>query len=124
MARKGNVQLTIVITAGPDQVAEGDRIFADHIGWLEKTHHRDGDKALLIYDVSKADELSNPLDPTSEKTGNVHFILAEVYASQAGVDDHFQQAQEGWAEFPNFMKWVGDCKSTIIPSAPIFNSLW
>jgi hypothetical protein len=124
MSRKGNIQLNFVITAGPDQVAEGDRLFADHITWLEKTHHRDGEKALLIYDVSKADELSNPLDPTSEKTGNVHFVLAEVYQSEAGVADHFQQAQEGWSEFPNFVKWIGACKSTIIPSAPIFNSLW
>ena len=124
MARKGNVQLAFVITAGPDKVAEGDRLFADHAVWMEKTHHREGDKAMLIYDVSKADEHSNPLDPTSEKTGNVHFILAEVYASQAGVDDHFKQAKEGWGEFSNFIKWIGECKATLIPSATVFNSLW
>ena len=124
MARKGNVQLNFVITAGPDQVAEGDRIFADHAVWMEKTHHREGDKAMLVYDVSKADELSNPMDPTSKKTGNVHFILAEVYAGQAGVDDHFAQAKGSWGEFENFLKWMGQCKTTVIPSAKIFNSLW
>ena len=84
----------------------------------------EGDKALLVYDVSKVDEYSNPLDPTSEKTGNVNFILAEIYASQAGVDDHFAQAKEGWSEFPNFIKWIGECKSTVIPSATVFTSLW
>ena len=124
MAHKGNVQLTFVITASSEQVAEGDRLFADHAVWMKSTHHREGEKALLIYDVSKADELSNPLDPTSEKTGNVHFILAEVYKSQAGVEDHFKQAKEGWSEFNNFLKWIGECKATVIPSATVVNSLW
>lgn len=124
MAHKGNVQLNFVITASADQVAEGDRIFADHAKWMESTHHREGEKALLIYDVSKADELSNPMDPTSEKTGNVHFILAEVYQSEAGVADHFEQAQANWGEFENFVKWFSACKTTLIPSAKIFNSLW
>ena len=124
MARKGNVQLCFVITASPDQVAEGDRIFADHAKWMESSHHREGEKAMLIYDVSKTDELSNPLDPTSEKTGNVHFILAEVYESEAGIADHFEMAKGSWSEFENFVKWFSACNSTLIPSAKIFNSLW
>jgi hypothetical protein len=124
MARKGNIQLMFLITAGPDQVAEGDRLFADHAVWMEKTHHQDGDKALLIYDVSKVEELSNPLDPTSEKTGNTHFILAEVYESPAGIEDHFQKAQGNWSEFGDFIKWIGECKSTLVPSAEITYSLW
>jgi len=124
MARKGNVQLTFIITANADQATEGDRLFDDHAVWMEKTHHKDGDKAMLIYDVSRAFELSNPLDPTSEKTGNVQYILSEVYQSQAGVEDHFTQAKESWGEFENFMKWIGECKSTVIPSAEIFKSLW
>ena len=124
MARVGNVQLTIIITANSVQTVEGDRLFEDHATWIEKTHHREGDKAMLIYDVSKAFELSNPLDPTSEKTGNVHFILSEVYQSPAGIEDHFKQAEDSWAEFGNFMKWVGECNSTVIPNAEIFKSLW
>ena len=39
MAHQGNVQLTIVIVAPPDQVAEGDRIFGTHAPWMEATHH-------------------------------------------------------------------------------------
>ena len=61
MAHVGKTQLTYVISAPPDQVAEGDRIFGTHGPWMEATHHRDGDKALLSYNVSKAPELSNPL---------------------------------------------------------------
>ena len=45
-------------------------------------------------------------------------------ASPAGIEDHFQQAQGSWGEFGNFMEWMGKCKTTVIPAAPIFNSLW
>ena len=55
-------QLTLIIIAPPDQVAEGDRIFKSHGSWMEATHYRDGEKALLSYNVSKAPELSNPMD--------------------------------------------------------------
>jgi len=124
MAHQGNVQLMFVITATPDLVAEGDRIFDHHAVWMKSSHHRQGDKAMLIYDVSKVAELSNPLDSSSEPTGNTHFILAEVYQSEAGIADHFQQAGDGWEEFENFIKWLGACQTTIIPSAPIIHSLW
>ena len=124
MAHQGKVQLTIVIIAPPDQVQEGDRIFESHAPWMEATHHRTGDKALLIYDVSKAPELSNPLDPSSPETGNTCFILSEVYESEAGVTDHFQQATSSWDDFPAFVKWMENCKVTAVPAAPIFNSLW
>lgn len=124
MAHNGNVQLVFVIVAPPELVAEGDRIFENHAAWMERTHHREGDNALLVYDVSKAPELSNPMDPSSEPTGNTCFILAEIYASPAGVEDHFQQAGESWEEFQNFLKWLGDCQVTIIPCAPVVQSLW
>ena len=124
MARHGNTQLTFVIIAPPDQVEEGDRIFRSHVTWMEATHHRDGEKALLIYDVSKAPELSNPLDPSSTPTGNTCFILSEVYQSDAGVADHFQQAEASWDDFQAFLAWMDNCKVTAVPAAGIFNSLW
>ena len=124
MAHQGKVQLTIVIIAPPDQVAEGDRIFGTHAPWMEATHHRSGDKALLIYDVSKAPELSNPLDLSSPETGNTCFILSEVYETEAGVSNHFEQAMSSWNDFPAFVKWMEKCKVTAVPAAPIFKSLW
>ena len=92
-------------------------------GW-KLTHHRDGEKALLTYNVSKAPELSNPMDPNSALTGNTCFVLNEIYESDAGVVDHFQQAMENWQDFPALAKWMEKCKVTVVPSAPIFNSLW
>ena len=124
MAHKGKIQLLFTITASPDQVAEGDRLFRSHGPWIESTHHRTGDKALISYDVSKAAELKNPLDPNSGTTGNTCFILNEIYESEAGVADHFAQAQASWKDFPAFVEWMGKCKTTVVPSAKIFNSCW
>ena len=100
MSQKGKIQLTFIIIAPPDQVAEGDRLFATHAPWMESTHHRSGDKALLTYNVSKAPELSNPMDLSSAPTGNTCYVLSEVYETEAGVADHYQQAQGSWSDFP------------------------
>ena len=124
MAYKGKIQLTILIVAPPDQVEEGDRIFRSHGPWMEATHHRDGDKALLSYNMSKAPELSNPMDPNSDPTGNTVYILSEIYETEAGVEDHFQQAEAGWQDFPAVGKWMENCKVTGVTAAPIINSLW
>jgi hypothetical protein len=124
MSNKGKTQLLYVIVATPDLVAEGDRLFKSHAPWMESTHHRSGDKALLSYNVSKAPELSNPLDAGSPPTGNTCFILNEIYETPAGVADHFQQAQSSWKDFKAFVDWMQKCKVSGVPALPIFNSLW
>jgi hypothetical protein len=88
MTYHGNTQLTMIIIAPPDQVAEGDRLFKSHGSWMEATHYRTGEKALLSYNVSKAPELSSPGDFSSAPTGNTCFVLSEIYESKAGVLDH------------------------------------
>ena len=123
MAYHGKIQLTLVFVAPPDQVMEGDRIFRSHAPWMEATHHRSGDKALLSYNVSKAPELSNPMDPNSAPTGNTCFILTEIYETDAGVHDHMEQAAR-WKDFPDVGKWMGQCKITMVPVATIAHSLW
>src|SRR5438128_9458004 len=67
MPQAGKSHLVIMFTVGPDDVAEGDRIFASH-GEFMKGHPREGDVALLGYTVSKGPELANPMDPNSEPT--------------------------------------------------------
>ncbi len=124
MAHKGKIQLTLVIVAPPDQVEEGERLFRTHGPWMEATHHREGDKALLSYTVSKAPELSNPMDPNSTATGNTCFILSEIYETEAGVADHFQQAEASWQDFSALGDWLAKCKITGVSAAPIINSLW
>ena len=124
MSHKGKIQLMFIFVAPPDQVAEGDRIFRSHGPWMEATHHRTGDKTLLSYNLSKAPELSNPVDSNSAPTGNTLFILSEIYETNAGVTDHFQMSQSSWQDFPALLKWLEKCKVTGLPAAPIVNSLW
>ncbi len=124
MADKGKTQLTFIIVAPPDQVAEGDRIFRSHEPWMSSSHTRSGDKALLSYHVSKAPELTNPMDLNSAATGNTCFVLTEVYESDAGVANHFQLAMSSWKEFPALGKWLEKCKMTAVPAGRIINALW
>jgi|SRR5687767_9771554 len=124
MGRKGSTQLTYVIIASSELTGEGDRIFRSHQTWMEATHHREGEKALLSYDVSKVPELLNQLDPSSEPTGNTIFVLSEVYQTDAGVADHFEQAAATWPDFGSLMDWMEKCDTTLVPSARIVNSLW
>ena len=77
MSHQGKTQLTIVFTAPPDLVAEGDRIFASHAKWMRNTHSREGEKALLHYNVVKGPELSNPMDPSSKPTGDGSSLVGQ-----------------------------------------------
>jgi hypothetical protein len=125
MGHRGRVQFTSVVIAPADQVAEGDRLLATHAAWMEGTHHRSGDNALLSYNVAKGPELSDPSNPESEPTGNTCYIVTEVYETEAGVADHFAQADATWKEYPEMGKWLERCKQvTMVPVAQIVYSLW
>jgi hypothetical protein len=124
MSLKGTTQLTFIIVAPPDQVAEGYRIFRSHATWKERTHPRTGDTALCRYTVSKAPQLSNPMAPGSGATGNPCFILDEFYESDAGLSNHFAEAQASWQDFAVFRQWLGKRTLTAVPAAAVINSLW
>lgn len=124
MSHKGNTQITFIFTATPDLVAEGDRIFESHARWMEKTHYREGELALLLYNVVKGPELSNPLDPASEPSGNTNFVLTEVYANPAGLEDHWKQGTDSWEDFNAFMKWAGKVNVAVLHGSPVVHSLW
>ena len=124
MSHKSKIQLTLLIIAPPDHEAEGDRVFKMDGAWMESTHYRTGEKALLSYNVSKGPELSNQTDPNSAPTGNTCFVLSEIYETRAGVLDHFKQGGENWEDVQAFVKWLEKCKVTLVPAASIFNSLW
>jgi len=121
---KGNRQLTILFTCGPEAEAEGDAVFESHAAWMERTHYKEGDKALLMYTVTKGPELSNPLDPASPPTGNMMFSLTEIYAKRAGVEDHWQQALRNWEGFEAFAAWVLKCKIITLHGSEIVQCLW
>jgi hypothetical protein len=104
MSHMGKSHLVIMFTVGPDDVAEGDRIFAGHGEWM-KGHTREGDEALLEYSISKGPELSNPMDPSSEPTGKTVFVIDEYYASPAGIARHWQDAADNWSDMAAAVAW-------------------
>jgi len=122
MNYKSKLHLTFVFKTG--DATEADRLFASHNTWMAKTHHRDGDKALLAYNVSKGDDLSNPLDPGSAPTGKTVYVLDEIYESPAGIADHWQQAMSSWDDFKAFVAWAQKCDVSAQHSGIIVNSLW
>ncbi len=124
MSHLSKVQLTAFIVAPLDQVAEGERIWQSHAAWMETTHYREGEKALLSYDLARTPELSDPMDPSSEPTGNTCFILTEVYESEAGVSDHYEQAEESWGDWKAGQAWLGRCEVRGVQAAEIIHSLW
>ncbi len=90
----GKTHLLITFVVSPDKVDEADRLVASHGSWIAQTHYKDGDKALLSYTFSMGPELGNPLDPSSEPTGNTRYVINEIYESEAGITDHWQQVVE------------------------------
>ncbi len=124
MSHEGKTQITFVFTADGDHVAEGDRLFASHAGWMKATHHQKGELALLRYNVVRGPEVSNPLDPTSAPTGRTSFALTEVYESPAGLEDHWKQGQESWEDFGAFVEWAQNVDMAVLHGSPVVYSLW
>jgi hypothetical protein len=123
MSHMGKSHLVIMFTVGPDDVAEGDRIFASHGEWM-KGHPREGDEALLDYTISKGPELSNPMDPTSEPTGKTVFVLDEYYESPAGIARHWQDAAENWPDMSAAVAWSAKGTVATLHNGTAVQALW
>jgi hypothetical protein len=123
MSANGNTNIVVMWTVGPDDVAEGDRIFDSHAAWMTG-HPRGGDTALLSYKITKGPELSNPVDPTSEPTGNTMFVLNEMYESPAGVGEHWRLAAESWQDLPAFLDWTAKGKAATLHRGAVVHTLW
>jgi hypothetical protein len=123
MSHMGKSHIIIMWTVGPDDVAEGDRIFASHGEWM-KGHPREGDVALLDYTISKGPELSNPLDPNSEPTGNTIFVLDEYYESPAGIARHWQDAIDNWGDLAAVVAWSGKATVATLHNGTAVQALW
>jgi hypothetical protein len=124
MSHSGKSHLIIMFTVGPDDVAEGDRLFASHGEWM-KGHPREGDVALLDYTVSKGPELSNPMDPNSEPTGNTIFVVDEYYESPAGIARHWQDATDNWSEMSSAAPaWFAKATIVTLHNGTVVQALW
>ena len=124
MAQLGKAHLLITFVAPAEKVAEIDRLVASHGAWMAETHHRSGPKALLSYSFSKGPELSSPLDPSSAPDGSTRYVLSEVYESAAGIQEHWEQAQNSWRDFGAMTAIIGQCNAQTLHGGTILQSLW
>ena len=124
MSTIGKTQITIVWIVPPEHVSEGDRLFASHAAWMEKTHPRDGELALLRYNIIKAPELEKPLDPTSAPTGNTMFVLDEMYETQAGLDNHWREGAATWEDLGALAEWSNNCNVITAHNGVAVQGLW
>ena len=129
MSEMGKSHIVIMWTVGPDDVAEGDALFATHAKWMT-AHTREGPTALRSYTISKGPELSDPLDPDSPETGNTIFVLDEFYESPAGPVEHWRLARssdptESWPEdLHALIPWSAKTKVSTLHSGTVVQDLW
>jgi hypothetical protein len=122
MSEIGKTHIVIMWTVGPDNVAEGDRLFESHGKWMTG-HSREGDTALLDYSISKGPELGNPMDPNSAPTGDTIFVLDEFYESPAGVVEHWRA--ESWQDLGAVMEWSSKAKRvSTLHGGTLVQALW
>jgi len=124
MSQKGCTQFTVIFTVSPEHEAEGDRIFASHAKWIERTHHREGEKQLLNYNLSKSVQMVNPMDPAQGTTQNKCYVLTEVYSKPAGLQDHWEQGQTNWEDFGALNDWLGKVDVLMVNGSEVQHSLW
>jgi hypothetical protein len=89
--------------------------------WTQRPRRRYGRWAKR---ARRGPELSNPVDPNSEPTGNTIFVLSEVYETPAGVPEHWRLAIEGWQDLPAFMDWSSRVKVGTLHSGSVVQGLW
>ena len=114
---EGKTQLTRIWVYKSEFAKNIDENIAVHTKWMEETHHRSGEKKLHFLNWSKAPEIKE-----GKETGNIMFVLTEVYESVAGVDDHEQQAQNSLT-LPHDIS-EGLVEITICDRGAIKHSLW
>tara|TARA_Y100001968_G_C19225374_1_gene651801 strand:- start:153 stop:512 length:360 start_codon:yes stop_codon:yes gene_type:complete len=117
---KDKVQLTRMWVVKPAGVEKFGKNLEDHANWMKETHHKEGEKALLVYNLSTGPEIVE-----EEPTGNTIFVLTEVYQTEKGIDDHFAQAGETLKMTHEWDEFSEDIVNELFCDRAIINhSLW
>jgi hypothetical protein len=111
---RGKGQFFIAFNCPAEHEAEGDGFFARHAQWMERTHPKAGDLALLQYTVSKS----------SDDDGNVLFLLAETYQTTAGIDNHRKLAHDDAPLLADLYSFRDKCQTIGWGDAEVLHSLW
>ncbi len=112
----GCSQFFLALRCPAEWEEEGDRVFAHHVQWVERTHPREGDAALLQYTVSKR----------KNDDGSINFLLAETYATDAGVRNHHRLAHEDKADsrVEDLFDFAAKCDAIGWGAHEVVASLW
>jgi hypothetical protein len=124
MSYENKVMIAMQVIASAEGVAEGERLFASHAAFMAETHHREGELAMLSYNVASGPEFVDPLAPELTPSGRTIFLMVEIYETEAGVADHWRKGQEVWADFGVMMQWLDTCEVTILHGSKVVRSLW
>jgi len=116
--------ISMQVIAGPDEAAEGDLLFASHAAFMAETHHREGNLAMLSYNIARGPEFVDPLAPEPTPSGNTIFLMVEVYETAEGVADHWRMGTQDWPDFSAMMQWLEKCDVTILHGSKVTQSLW
>lgn len=97
---KGMPTLHMMWVVPKEDEEEIDAYWKTHEEFLRSGSHHvypAGDiPQLLEYYIAKGEELSNPADPASEKTGNLMYIMSETYAEGSHIGKHMELAGADW----------------------------
>ena len=87
-------QLQFIWIFKPELSDVAKRVAEDHVKWMNETHTKEGEKALIVLNWSIGPEFKE-----GAETGNIALILTEIYENQAGIDNHFTLAQNNVSYF-------------------------
>ncbi len=96
-----------------DLETEADRIFDSHAQFMQRTHYRDGDKALLQYTVTKG----------PREDGAVIYAITEVYQSPAGPEDHLARSHD-WEDISAWRALMDKSEGPWVINGIVQHSLW
>ena len=113
-------QLQFIWIFKPELTDVAKRVAEDHVKWMNETHTKEGEKALIVLNWSIGPELKE-----GTETGNIALILTEIYENQDGIDDHFKKAQDNKSYFRDDLdEFSKNCEQIItIHSSDIIQSM-
>lgn len=97
-AYQGKPTIHMVWRVPASDEAEVDAYWTSHGKFMNDTHSfgTGPEPNILKYYIAKGKELNDPMDPNSGETGNILYIMAEVYASSESIPAHMAKGTAEW----------------------------
>ena len=113
-------QLQFIWIFKPELTDVAKRVAEDHVKWMNATHTKEGEKALIVLNWSIGPEFKE-----GAETGNMALVLTEIYENQEGIDDHFKQAQNNESYFRDDLdEFSKNCEQRVtINSSDVIQSM-